>query len=98
MSLMRECEWCDKTIEPSEAETWWFKVNGKDACSAECAEDAMRDAILKLRERQHKFIDGSDGELECTECGCGPDAPWHHDEARDPFDVSGVEEERVVRT
>jgi hypothetical protein len=25
----------------------------------------------------HAFHDGSDGEMECSECGDGPDAPQH---------------------
>lgn len=25
----------------------------------------------------HEFHDGSDGELECSECGAGPEASWH---------------------
>lgn len=35
----------------------------------------MADELVPLE--PHEFHDGSDGELECSACGDGPDAPQH---------------------
>lgn len=44
--------------------------------------NALREGI-----EPHEFHDGSDGEMECSECGDGPDAAQHVDANYEPLKI-----------